>query len=304
MIRKLGPRMPRQFQGAAHRHIAHVDSIEPQERHVRRKGARQVAVVLKMHFLQTRTALQHMLSAHAPVVEIPRHEQRCIGRHLLFDHGTERLQLRHALMLPQTEMHTDRVYVEIEHGGSQHAMQQPASLMAPDGNVDVVVRSDRKLGQQRVAMMSVWVHSIAAVGELGPDGVGQKLVLTVGGPARESPSMAMVRAQHFLQEDDVGVRGANGFAQLMQYEATVEEGKALMGVDRQYPQRAMCVWVLHSGGPLSNNPPLASIVPAAQLSSNASSASCSPRTFSNMCSRSSTRMPRRWSPETSSTTLP
>ena len=49
---------------------------------------------------------------------------------------------------------------------------------------------------------------------------------------------------------------------------------------------------------------LAACRPSRQLSNNASSSSCSCRTFSNICSRSGTSSPLRASPDTSSTTCP
>jgi|UPI00014B92BF hypothetical protein len=70
------------------------------------------------------------------------------------------------------------------------------------------------------------------------------------------------------------------------------------------PGRA-CTPTRRRTGTMQHPAPRRAGPPAArQPSSNASSSSCSWRTFSNICSRSGTSSPRRASPDTSSTTCP
>src|SRR5690606_41756752 len=103
-----------------------------------------------------------------------------------------------------------------------------------------------KLGKQCVAVMAMRVYGISAVGKFGPDGVRKEFILADGRPARQTSRMAMVGAQHFLQKNNVGVRGPDGIAQLMQDEAPIEKGEALMGIHRQYAQCIVKVFCTRS----------------------------------------------------------
>src|SRR3546814_11626664 len=60
------------------------------------------------------------------------------------------------------------------------------------------------------------------------------LVLAGGGPAGQGLGMTMVRAQYFLQKNNICVGGANSLAQFMQNEAAVEDRKTLMRVYGKY----------------------------------------------------------------------
>ncbi|MCY1444989.1 hypothetical protein D9M71_614850 [compost metagenome] len=115
----------------------------------------------------------------------------------------------------------------------QLAVQQAALLVALHRDVQVVEAADRKLRQQGVTVVAMGVHGIAAVGELRPHAVGQELVLRRIGPGRLAQGVLLVATVHFLEKHQVGTRGANGFAQLGQDETPVEEGKALVHVQRQ-----------------------------------------------------------------------
>jgi hypothetical protein len=49
--------------------------------------------------------------------------------------------------------------------------------------------------------------------------------------------VAVVAAEHFLKEDDIGLGAAHRLAQLRQDEAPVEGGEALVGIHRQHLRR-------------------------------------------------------------------
>lgn len=55
-------------------------------------------------------------------------------------------------------------------------------------------------------------------------------------PAGIARGVAVVAAEHFLKEDDVGLGAAHRLAQFRQDEAPVEGGEALVGIHRQYLQ--------------------------------------------------------------------
>jgi hypothetical protein len=96
---------------------------------------------------------------------------------------------------------------------------------------------DGELRQQRIAVVAARIDRVAAVGELGPDAVGQEFVVGRFGPVGDAAGVARVRAQHFLQEDEIGADRAHGFAQLRQDETPVERGKALVRVHRHHLER-------------------------------------------------------------------
>ena len=110
------------------------------------------------------------------------------------------------------------------------AMQEPAALERMRGDVDVLLRRDRVARQQRVAVVPVAVDRGPAVGDLVPVRVGDELVLRLGGPVPMPRRVAVVHADHFLQEQDVGVEPAQPLAQLVDHHPPVELGKALVDV--------------------------------------------------------------------------
>src|SRR5690606_32563616 len=101
-------------------------------------------------------------------------------------------------------------------------------------DVEVLVAQDRELRQQRIAVMAVRIHGVAAVGELRPHAVGEEFVLWRFGPVVDPRRVALVGPQYFLEEQQVGADGAYRIAQLGQDETPVEEGEALVGIHRQY----------------------------------------------------------------------
>src|SRR5690554_852461 len=124
-----------------------------------------------MDFLQSRAALQLLLCALTPVVEVTRHKKRRFAGHFFFYQCAEGLQLRAALILPQTQVDTNGMEIQPQGGRPDHTMQQTASLVLTYGNVDVVVGGNWKLGQECIAVVTIAVDSIASIGELRPDGV-------------------------------------------------------------------------------------------------------------------------------------
>ncbi|MCY1177986.1 hypothetical protein D9M73_183170 [compost metagenome] len=126
-------------------------------------------------------------------------------------------------------------------------MQQAAAFGAGDRHVQVAVLDDRVFGQQRIAVVAVRVDRVAAVGKVAPHAVGEEFVLRGLRPAGVARGVAVVAAEHFLKEDNVGLGAAHGLAQLWQDKAPVEGGEALVGVHRQYPQ-AFHGWGLADAG--------------------------------------------------------
>jgi hypothetical protein len=197
-------------------------------------AAHGLAVRGGIHLAQACAGEQPIVRGHAPVVEVAGHDQRRGGRHLAVDQLAQLHQLALAVRLPQAEVHADGMHFHAFLGCVEHAVQQPALLVAVVRRIVVGVVANGKPRQQRVAVVAVRVHRIAAVGMVGPHGVGQVLVLRLLGPVGVALGMQGVRAQHFLQEDDVRGDRAHGLAQLLQDEAAIEESEALVGIDGQH----------------------------------------------------------------------
>ena len=93
-------------------------------------------------------------------------------------------------------------------------MQQAAPLVAVERGVVVGVVADREARQHRVAVVAVRVDRVAPVGVVAPHRVGQVFVLRRSGQSAIALGVVRVRADHLLQEDDVGSHRAHGLAQL------------------------------------------------------------------------------------------
>src|SRR5690606_41876742 len=194
-----------------------------------RKGACQPPVPFEVDLLQTGATIQNLLSALTPVVEVARHKQWRARRNLPLNKGAQGLQLRRALPLPQAQVYADRVYVEIQHRRSQYAVQQAAALMLSHRNIDVVVGRNGKLGKNRVTVVPIGIDGVAPIGEFRPNGVGQEFVLADGRPPGQPLRMAVMRPQHFLKKNDVGVRRADRFTPLVQDKTWTEERRVGKG---------------------------------------------------------------------------
>src|SRR3546814_9375963 len=81
---------------------------------------------------------------------------------------------------------------------------QAALLLRAHRDVVVFVAHDRKLRQQRVAVMAFGIDRVAAIGEVLADRVGKKYVLRRLRPRWHAHRMGFVAAEHFLQEHEVG----------------------------------------------------------------------------------------------------
>ncbi|MNL01229.1 hypothetical protein D3C87_1216930 [compost metagenome] len=132
-------------------------------------------------------------------------------------------------------MHADRMDLGVPRH-VQHAMQQPAALGAGDGNIEVAVFANRVFRQQRIAVVAVGIDRIAAIGEITPHAVGQKLVLRGLWPVVVARGVPIVFADDFLQKHQVRRGAAYRFAQLRQDESAVERGESLVSIDGQHTQ--------------------------------------------------------------------
>jgi hypothetical protein len=83
-------------------------------------------------------------------------------------------------------------------------MQHAAAFEHVRGNVLVFLADDRIPRQHRVAVMAMPVDGVLAVGDLAPHRVGDEFVLRLARPFVVAERVPIVRADHFLQEQNVG----------------------------------------------------------------------------------------------------
>jgi len=245
MVGEVRPRfVPQNLRRMALR-VAQVDAVQAQQRHTRRVGTCEVAVVAFERFVQVVAQAQGAIAAQLPVVEVASDDNGCtFGQRL--EQPAQQLQLLLAMALQQRQVHADGMHL-MRARHIEHAMQQAAALGAGDRHVEVAVLDDRVFRQQGVAVVAVGVYGIAAVGEVAPHAVSEKFVLGRLRPAGVARGMAIVAAEHLLQEHDVGLGTAHRFAQFRQDKAPVEGREALVGVDRQHPQPVHGWGLVNSG---------------------------------------------------------
>ena len=79
-------------------------------------------------------------------------------------------------------------------------------------------------------MVAFGVDGVASVSKIGPDAVGQKLVMRRLRVILEFIPVRGVRAADFLQKDHICAHKPHGVAQLVQDEFAVEKSKTLVDV--------------------------------------------------------------------------
>ncbi len=121
-----------------------------------------------------------------------------------------------ALALTQAQVHTDGMHFAMPRH-REHRMQQPTLLGAVDADVEVFVPNDREFRQQRIAMVAIRVHRIAAIGKHRPHAVGQKFILGDVRPVVIALAVRAMHPKHFLQEHHIGAQRPHSLAQLGQH---------------------------------------------------------------------------------------
>ena len=217
--------------------VADINAVKREQRKSGRESAGGPAMGLHKHFMQVRALSQHLVGAQAPVVEVARCNHRSARRYVLMDEVTQQVHLLQAMRFGQAQVHANHVQMGDAARHLQYTVQQAPPFGPADGRVAVAEIDDRKLGQHGVAMVALGVDGVAAIGKLGPDAVGQKLVMGGGRVVGEPACMRDMAPADFLQKHHVGRDAANGLAQLMQDEFAVEETESLVDVDGEHLDR-------------------------------------------------------------------
>lgn len=208
--------------------VAHVDSIEAQERGAGRERTRRAAGGGRMNLGEPAGAREQPVRVSAPVIEVAgEYERRAV-----WNVPREKLEkpcyLLAAMRLAQCEVHAYAVQRPEAMRKLDDGMQEAPRLRGADRGIDVLPPVDRVHRQDRVAMVSTADDRVSAVGMLRPDAIREDLVL-VDGRFRAS------RGADLLEEDEGGPRSAQGVANAQQRVAPVSGSKALVGIQREHP---------------------------------------------------------------------
>ncbi|MNF94499.1 hypothetical protein D3C84_772110 [compost metagenome] len=214
--------------------IAQVNAVQAQQGKPGRVGFGGSPMMTLEGFVQVVAPGQGEVALKLPVIEIAGDDHRRIARQRL-KQLAEQGQLQLTVAFPQAQVHTDRMHLGVPRD-IEHAMQQPATFGAGDGYIQIAVMTDRVAGQQGIAVMTIGVDRVASVGKVAPHAVGEKLVLRGRWPVVVARRVAIMLAQHLLQEHKVGGGTAHCLTQFWQDEPPVEGGKPLVGVDGQHPE--------------------------------------------------------------------
>ena len=179
---------------------------------------------------------QASLSAQAPVIKVSSNHQWLGRRNFVVDESAKIPKLAAAVLFSKSQVHANGVYRRGVPGRLKYAVQHASFFVLADRYINVVEVRNRKLRQDRVAVMSVRIHSVPAVSKVMPDRVSQELILAGSRPPGQSACVAMMRAQHFLQEYDVCAGFAYRVPQLMQNKVSVKKRKSLVSIYREYFQ--------------------------------------------------------------------
>ncbi len=161
-----------------------------------------------------------------PIVKVARHDQGRIGRHTVFDTLTQSFQLAAAAARCQRKMHAYVMQRLRPTGNGDLGMQEATALEAMRRYIQIFPAHDGKARQDRIAMIAMVVHRVAAV---DPSIAlilrvyrRKKLVLRGMRPIAMAMRMPVIAARNFLQENYIGIQPAQLVAQRMDHHAPVE----------------------------------------------------------------------------------
>ena len=173
----------------------------------------------------------------APVVEVAGKNQWLGRRDALMNMAHQVRDLLFALALEQTQMHADQVQVDavfaVGSGVTDGPVQETALREAQHRGVDVVPAHEWELAEDGVAVVTVLIDRILAIGVVCPDGVGEVLQLGLRRPARHLFLVFAVGAHHLLQKHNVGSTVAQALADLAEYQSLRPEGETLVDIETE-----------------------------------------------------------------------
>ena len=196
MIGDLCPGRTEMHLGTTHAKATHIDAIETEKRQRARIAARWTPNTATKGFDQAEPIGKQPIGSITPVVEIAGDDQRSPIRCKIFHTLGERLHLPLTPASGQTQVDADAMHRDVDPGQLNLAMQQPAALEAVRRDVLIGLAEDGMAAEDGIAMVTVVVDRIAAIGGLLPALLSQELMLRLRWPARMTPWMSEVQALH------------------------------------------------------------------------------------------------------------
>ncbi len=120
--------------------------------------------------------------------------------------------------------------VLVEAWNLYRTMQHATPFETQVSDVLVLRGNDREAGKNGIAVVAMFVDSVAAVGRIAPDIGGKEFVLGVLRPFGLTCGASLVQALDFLEKGDVRIQLVQLFAQLMHDDALRELRQALVDV--------------------------------------------------------------------------
>jgi len=189
-----------------------------------------------VYLLERALAANACVCEAAPVVEVPGNDEGRILRNLFREKFQQARDLHRAVRLVQREMHAGNVQGEASGQHVHHAVQQAAALGAADRDVDVAPARDGVFREEGVAVVAARDDGVPSVGVLGPDGIGQHLVLAT---VRSRPD----RHADFLQAYKISPGGLKRFAYQGQRLPATQGIEALVCVQGHQAHGRIAAWV-------------------------------------------------------------
>jgi len=219
--------------GRFDRKASHIDAIQPQQGPLGREtppGRNETAKGSAEDFNHPQAMGKQFIGLVPPVIEITRDDERRRWVGKAFEVSGERVHLLAPRAGEQGEMDADTM----KRGGHpwqmKGAMEQSPPLEPQLSDILIVRVLDRKAGKDRVAMVPVPVHHVAAIGGGRPDIFCQEFVLGLEGPIFEFLGIPAVSALDLLKKHNVWIQVPQSPPQLMHHQVLMELRKSLVDV--------------------------------------------------------------------------
>jgi len=166
---------------------------------------------------QAEVSLQRCPQTPAPIIEVPRQDQRLIIGYLGADLVGDSHDLANAAAMQQVEMGAEHMEWMRQSGDLHAGMQDSSLLPAMVAEIGIPPSDDRESAQYRITMVTMGIPGVRSVCPLPPGLASQEFRLRCCWPIIESRSMVVMATDDLLEHDDVAVLldqrladGANG----------------------------------------------------------------------------------------------
>ncbi len=149
---------------------ANVDSIQAKSRTKARKTLGVGTDAFPKDLLEFDLIGEKLCRLFSPIVEISGQNERLVFRNLSLNPFADAMELMISPPIRQVEVHVEQMQglpLIIDT-----SVENPSSLEAMIGDIDVFPAQNGQAGQNGVAMMALCVDRVFAIGEMRPDLIG------------------------------------------------------------------------------------------------------------------------------------